>query len=57
MGKEPDEKEIEVTPEMIAAGLESYYCYDREDYVPWEAVESIYRSMERARIALASEVW
>jgi hypothetical protein len=47
---EPEEhEEIDVTPEMIAAGLAAYYSGDRRFDLDDEIVLGIYRSMERAR--------
>lgn len=42
------ETEIEVTPEMIEAGVEESCLYDREDPKSWE-VEAVYRAMESCR--------
>ena len=40
--------EIEITPEMIAAGVEACSFWDIGDPDEWKAVD-IYRQMERAR--------
>lgn len=42
-----DEK-IEVTPEMIAAGVEEFGSF-REWDVPWEVVRAVYVAMEKAK--------
>ena len=52
--------EIEVTPEMIEAGVEAYWdfhvpsCSSREDYQD-EVLPKVYRAMEAARRATPSE--
>jgi len=44
--------EIEITPEMMRAGVDAFYGYDSRDMEPESAVESIYLAMEnRRRIA------
>ena len=41
-------KEIEITPEMIKAGIEAYCLWERGDCAE-EIVESIYQSMMASR--------
>lgn len=47
-----DVSEIEVTPDMIEAGLLELYAYspDRSELTAEETVEEIYRLMERVRL-------
>lgn len=48
--------EIEITPEMIAAGVDACSFWDIGDPDEWKAVD-IYRQMERARLTTASEAF
>lgn len=41
------EPEIEVTPEMIEAGLAELFSFDREADIPEEKVREIYLAMRR----------
>jgi hypothetical protein len=44
-----DRPEIEITPEMIEAGIRAYDLYDSEDPYEW-IVAAIYTAMEKARL-------
>ena len=39
------EDEIEITPEMIEAGVEILYAYDRESAIAEETIVAIYLAM------------
>jgi hypothetical protein len=42
-------EEIEVTEEMIRAGMDELYCYSPESGSARDSAEDIYRAMERAK--------
>ena len=46
-------EEIEITPEMIAAGVEAESLWDSGDLPEWKIID-IYRQMERARRGLTA---
>lgn len=46
------ETEIEITPEMIEAGVRAFYLYDRGDPAEW-IVWAVFVEMEKARHAKA----
>ena len=46
---ERDDSEIEITPEMIEAGLAEFFAYDSRFQSEEEAVKRIYGAMEKAR--------
>jgi hypothetical protein len=43
--------DIEITPEMIEAGLSAFYDYDSRFEEPRDAIPAIYIAMERAKAA------
>jgi hypothetical protein len=42
--------EIQITPEMMAAGLRAYERWVPQDWAGDEMIADIYRAMERARL-------
>ena len=51
MAEGDDIAEIEVTPEMIAAGVRELSLFSTRDDPGGVIVESVYEAMERARIS------
>jgi hypothetical protein len=49
-----EHEEIEVTPEMMRAGIEEYALFSFEDRGEW-VVSAIYRAMERAKADLGAQ--
>jgi len=45
-----DVSKVQVTPEMIAAGLDVLYAWDIDDYVRDECISAVYIAMEKARL-------
>ena len=45
-----DRSDIQITKEMLKAGLDAYAAWNPEWGVPDDLIESIYRAMWRARI-------
>ncbi len=45
-GSEREDQEIEITSEMIQAGLDYYLSHDEKFYQIEEIIEGVYRAME-----------
>lgn len=48
--KRTDCDNIEITPEMMEAGVEEFLSQDREFDLAMERVRRVYRAMEQARL-------
>lgn len=53
MSSGEEKEEIEITPEMIEAGLEAYRLYSPSEDSPTEIIKTVYEAMHGQRLRRA----